>query len=126
MTELKELDNLGRLFFQVKDVTNANFTAYFDGRTKGTRGLEMHSTFAPLSEQAQAVVRELVPEIVNETLVVLLQLLDKRILLDGDFDLLIKTESGEMVSAYDFTESLGSEYEFNDGWASRLGKSAKQ
>ena len=116
------LDELGQIIVQdVRDTAITNWDGFLEGRFKGVYAQKMHTLFSTTDETTQELIRDLIPRIVDETLIIFLQTLDKKI---DRLELIIKG-SGKSFSAYDFAENLGLEYEMPGGWLERFSRQRK-
>lgn len=111
-----------RLMMKSREDTISNFAGYFNGRYKSSHAQAIRGFYESFSAEERESISRLVPFIVDETLIVFLQSLDHLALIDGKIDIIIRVNRDDKdgVPIYDYTDSLGLDYE--DDWVGDIGK----
>ncbi|WP_407539486.1 hypothetical protein Q0M94_15110 [Deinococcus radiomollis] len=116
------LDQLGQIIIQdVRDTAITNWDGYLEGKFKGTYAQKMYTLLSTADKATQDLIRDLIPRVVDETLIIFLQTLDRR---TDKLELTVKN-SEKNFSVYGFTEDLSSEYETQGGWLERFSRQRK-
>ncbi|UQN05164.1 hypothetical protein [Deinococcus sp. QL22] len=110
------LDRIGRLFVDARDATISNYDRYTSDKPGGKYGQFINGIYQGIGDDSKEAFAALLPCIVDETLRIVLQLLDERL----DRILLKVEEEGVERSPYDFTDALEAEYDPEDGWVHRF------
>lgn len=111
---------IGKAVVDARDTTISNFDSFFDKRHPGRYAQFISDIYVRIPEEAAEAVRELLPCIVDETLAILLQKID-RLYNDDEIDIIIKHGS-DSVSLFEAVDILSPEYLPNDGWVGRFSK----
>ena len=109
------LEPLGKIIVQeVRDYTITQLDGIIAGQYKGAFAQHIRQTISELGHDPQALLHTLFPDIVDNTLTVLLQVLDAQV---GSVVIEVM-EGEEWVSPYAYTGALGTLYdtEDEDGW----------
>lgn len=109
------LEHLGKIVVQdVRDYTITQLDGIIAGKYQGVFAQHIRQKISELGHDPQALLHALIPDIVDDTLTVLLQVLDAHV---GSVVIEVR-EGEEWVSPYAYTDALGAFYdtEDEDGW----------
>ena len=103
------LEEFHRLLLQLRSETISNITNHISGKFSISRSREMAGAYEKIGQNPKMLENYFLPEIIDETIIILLQLLDV-----SKFDIrYVSSESGDGVSLFEATESIGANYEFD-------------
>ena len=114
------LDLLGRLVAaEVRDCAIQNFDTFMAGTAKGKYAEAVRSKIAELRHDPDALLQDMIPVVVDETITIFLQVLDEYL---DTVQIKVK-EGDELVSPYEYTDGLIAEYAAEgDGWIAKYSK----
>lgn len=108
MTE-KGLEEFHHLVLKLRSEAISNISNHIHGKFKISRSREMTEAYKKIENSPSILESYFLPEIVDETIVILLQLLDA-----STFDVrYMPSEKEGGASLFDATESLSANYEFD-------------
>lgn len=115
------LERLGKIVAaEIRDSAISNFDRYLSGQYKGQHAERIRHKVEELRHDPDALLHNMIPTIVDETITIFLQVLDEY--LDT---VVIKVDEGEkLVSPYEYTDALGVHYDAEDegGWITMYSK----
>lgn len=116
----KAAEGFGAAIASARDSAISNFDLFFTGDSQGKYAQFIKSIYSNIEDDPKATLSALLPCIVDETIGIVLQVMDE-MLDQGRLDIKIKVGEGE-ISIYDVYEHLEPEYYPKDGWVHKYSK----
>lgn len=126
MSDDQLLDVLGqRLVRDVRDRVISSYAEALGGRRRGLFAAALKTQTDTLDGQGQAVVQALIPQVVDDVLVTLLQVLGAEIFRveeERELKLAVRLDGGTWVDSSALSDGLDAEYAGEAGWVERFSR----
>ncbi|MFB9995153.1 hypothetical protein ACFFLM_24705 [Deinococcus oregonensis] len=124
MTDEQLLDVLGqRLICTVRDSSIDALDGALNGKYRHIYAQELRRRHDKLDKQAHTFIQDLIPYVVDDVLITILQVLDAELAKrdeDREFELSVRSGAGHWVNPSALSDGLDAEFQGQDGWIDRF------